>query len=173
MAKKTESMQDLANRANKKAFPLHSMQCIKNNPEHLQQLQSTANSVHPLNLNNEQLVINPNENTFNSTKLGITENPSALKIRKAQEEVKRKESKIRNVIKKDVARTFQTQKYFKNEETKMILENVLYNFSIKSEFDYVQGMNFIAAAILHHCLNYEITYNIFLFIQGTFYFVVC
>lgn len=77
-----------------------------------------------------------------------------------------KEQKSRNVIKKDVDRTFQGDKYFKVKENKIFLENVLYNYTLKSYFGYVQGMNFIAASIMHHSLNYQLVFNIFMFIQG-------
>lgn len=92
--------------------------------------------------------------------------------RKSKSEIRTqpKKQKIRNTIIKDVDRTFQGERYFKMEETKLILETVLYNYSLRSTYHYVQGMNFIAASIIHHSLNYELVFNIFLFIQGNFIF---
>ena len=90
------------------------------------------------------------------------------KRRKSRSEIriKPRDKKIRSTIVKDVLRTYQGERYFKLEETKLILETVLYNYSLRSTYQYVQGMNFVAASIIHHSLNYELVFNIFLFIQG-------
>ena len=76
------------------------------------------------------------------------------------------EAKTRNEIQKDVDRTFQGEKYFKRTEVKEMLHTILYRYTEKSSLKYVQGMNFIAGYVLHHCLDYELSFNIFMFLQG-------
>jgi hypothetical protein len=74
--------------------------------------------------------------------------------------------KAKTEIQKDVDRTFQTEKYFKRDDVKAMLHAVLYKFTEKSSLKYVQGMNFIAAYVLHHSLDYRMSFSIFMFLQG-------
>lgn len=80
--------------------------------------------------------------------------------------VSAKVDKNQNEIQKDVDRTFQGDKYFKRESVKKMLFTVLHQFTKRNNLRYVQGMNFIAGFVIHHSLDYELCFNIFMFIQG-------
>jgi len=58
---------------------------------------------------------------------------------------------LQNQIKKDVERTFQTSAYFRDREVQRALGRVLLAYAqYEPQIGYVQGMNFIAAALLYH-----------------------
>lgn len=79
---------------------------------------------------------------------------------------KKRRGKASNEIQKDVDRTFQADKYFKREDVKEVLFTVLLRYTERSQLKYVQGMNFIAGFVLHHTLDYELAFNVFMFLQG-------
>lgn len=87
---------------------------------------------------------------------------------KRSKSASRKANKSQNEIQKDVDRTFQGDKYFKREDVKRMLFTVLHQYTQKSNLKYVQGMNFIAGFVVHHSMDYELCFNIFMFIQGSF-----
>ena len=59
---------------------------------------------------------------------------------------------VSSVIKKDVVRTFTDSTPYSSEQSKNELQELLTTFiSYYQEIGYVQGMNFIAAAIYYHC----------------------
>ena len=80
--------------------------------------------------------------------------------------ISKAKDKTKNEIQKDVDRTFQGEQFFKRKDTKEMLHTILFHFTEKSSLKYVQGMNFIAAYVLNHSLNFELSFNIFMFIQG-------
>jgi len=58
---------------------------------------------------------------------------------------------LQNQIKKDVERTFQTNAYFRDREVQRALGRLLLAYAhYEPQIGYVQGMNFIAAALLYH-----------------------
>ena len=81
-------------------------------------------------------------------------------------ETSKAKDKTKNEIQKDVDRTFQGEQFFKRDDTKEMLLTILFHYTEKSSLKYVQGMNFIAAYVLNHSLNFELSFNIFMFIQG-------
>lgn len=69
------------------------------------------------------------------------------------------------MIEKDLKRTFQTHKYFKNEAVQFHLKQVLLQIGLQfNEIGYVQGMNFIVGCIVYHCNNFVDTAKIFTFL---------
>lgn len=104
----------------------------------------------------------PPDSAFES---GSTPKPKNARS-KSVSTVKTDKQKAKIEIQKDVDRTFQGEKYFKRGDVKDALHAILFQFTETSSLKYVQGMNFIAAYVLNHCLDYEFSFNIFMFLQG-------
>jgi hypothetical protein len=79
---------------------------------------------------------------------------------------KNQKEKIDVIITKDVDRTFQSLEFFKKDKTKKFLFKILLNFCSQAEFNYIQGMNYIVASIMHHSENFRLVFIVFLFIQS-------
>lgn len=79
---------------------------------------------------------------------------------------KNTKEKIDVIITKDVDRTFQSLDFFKKEKTKNFLFKILLNFCSQAEFNYIQGMNYIVASIMHHSEDFRLVFIVFLFLQS-------
>lgn len=66
----------------------------------------------------------------------------------------------RDMIQKDVCRTFQKTPYFCEQPTQELLETILFDLTKDIEVGYVQGMNYIAAAVIFHCGNYNKSFEV-------------
>ena len=58
---------------------------------------------------------------------------------------------MKDIIHKDVKRTFQSVPYFNQKATKKMMEELLFDLTKEKSIGYVQGMNYLAASVLFHC----------------------
>lgn len=69
------------------------------------------------------------------------------------------------LIEKDLKRTYQTHKYFRDEEVQFHLRQVVLQVALRFEqIGYVQGMNFIGGGIIYHSNNFVDSAKIFTYL---------
>lgn len=99
-----------------------------------------------------------NSNRFkNNFFVELDEEKDSKLIERSKSSIKISSIRRTNVetIKKDVIRTFQSDKYFRNQPVLKVLQTILEDMADNNqEIGYVQGMNFIIGSIVYHCTHY-------------------